>query len=133
MASHKKSRCEGISARPLPSPLADAKAAHPYDCVVCDKAGFLVCRMQRGLMHACGTHSPEPAMTYLLRPQWPCGLEAAGLATSNKTHNTNKNTSSRPRHERKQTARHCRRGQPGKFACWRSGGACNYSSVDTAG
>src|SRR5258708_13201739 len=52
----------------LQSPLAGAKAAHPYGLASSATKQDFSFVARAGLMHACGPHSPEPAMTYLLPP-----------------------------------------------------------------
>src|SRR5258707_13317817 len=62
----------------LQSPLAGAKAAHPYGLASSATKQDFSFVARAGLMHACGPHSPEPAMTYLLPPlNAPRAFEAA--------------------------------------------------------
>src|SRR5258708_36658633 len=52
----------------LQSPLAEAKAAHPYGLASSATKQDFSFVAAAGLMHACGPPSPDPAMTYLLPP-----------------------------------------------------------------
>jgi LysR family glycine cleavage system transcriptional activator len=58
---------EGISVGTAAS-LAGAKAAHPYELALSATKQDFSFVAPAAVMHGCGLHSPEPAMTYLLPP-----------------------------------------------------------------